>query len=223
MLRKRKVSTPTSAPSLESEITSEYRYASKHHLIPLYFLSGVAILGFVVLLCFVMVFWQNTERDSFRSTVESTITNVENLYIPTTIVPSEKRQYVYSANVRFPISSPYNTFRYAYDPGINASPTSPTITLTTTRTLQSLEAQLRANPERIGTYSANFQTCARLYVLRFTPGDIAYGGFIPFKQIKLKDGRTAYIQKNATCVPDSTQAMNQLDEVEKDLTAVESF
>lgn len=220
MLRKRKVST---AQTLESELVSEYSYASKHHLVPLYFLSGVALLGFLVLLCFVVVFWQNTERDGFKSTVESIITNAENLYIPTTIVPTEKKQYVYSANIRFPISSPYDTLRYSYDPGINSSPTSPTIVLTTTSTLQSLEAALRKNPERINQYSTSFQTCARLYVIRFTPGDIAYGGFIPFKQIKLKDGRTAYIQKNATCVPDSTQAMNQLDEVEKDLSAIESF
>jgi hypothetical protein len=62
-----------------------------------------------------------------------------------------------------------------------------------------------------------------LYIIRFAPGLPPEGGFTPLKDVKLKDGRTAYIQKNISCVPSSVQAMNQLDQTEKDILAVESF
>jgi hypothetical protein len=220
MLKKPKAQN---SATLESELNNEYRYASHHHLIPLYILSAVALLGFIVLTCFVMIFWQNTERDSYRPTVESTITSAENSYIPTTISPTEKKQYIYSANIKFPINNPYDTFRYAYDTGQNLTPTSPSITLTTTRTLQSLETALRSDPAKVNSRSARFQECARLYTIRFVGGSSMYGGFTPLKDIKLKDGRTAYIQKNMSCVPDSVQAMNELDMIEKDISAIESF
>jgi hypothetical protein len=220
MLHKRKA---VPAPSLERELASEYRYASRHHLVPLYILAGAAVLGVLVLICFTVVLWQSMQQDSNRMTVESTIQSAENLYLPTTISPAEKKQYVYSANIRFPISSPYNAFRYAYDPGVAGTSTSASLMVSTDRNLQGLESQLRKYPDKIDTYSASFQQCAKLYIIRFAPGLPPEGGFAPLKDIKLKDGRTAYIQKNITCVPSSVQAMNQLDQTEKDILAVESF
>jgi hypothetical protein len=206
-----------------SELKAEYRYASHHHLVPLYALSGLAILTIVVLGCFVIVLWQANQRESFRPAAENTVSMVDSQYLPAVIVPSEKKQYVYSANVRFPISDPYNVLRYAFDPGVAGTPASATITLTTNRTLQSFKAYALQHPERVNDYSARLQECSRLYVIRFVPGLLPYGGFTPLAEFHLKDGRTAYIHKNATCVPDSVQTMNDLDKTEKVILAVESY
>jgi hypothetical protein len=219
MLQKSKSKSNASA----SGLSTEYRYASHHHLIPLYALSGVAILALLVLGCFIGVLWQSSQNESYRPAAASTVSTIESLYLPTAISPTEKKQYVYSANVRFPANNPYDTLRYAYDPGIAATSTSSTITITTTRTLQTMETAVLQHPEKINEYDSRFQQCARLYVIRFVAGVTPYGGLTPLKDVKLKDGRTAYIHKNSTCVPDSVQAMNQLDNTEKDILAIESF
>lgn len=219
----RKARTAPAANDARDELAREYRYASHHHLIPLYILSGISIVALVVISCFLVVLWQNGLRESFRPAAGSVIQNVENQYIPAAVQPAEKKQYIYSASVRFPISDPYNTLRYAYDPGINPTRTSAVLTLTTSPTLQALEAPILQSPDRTSNLEARLQECARLYVIRFEPGLTAYGNFAPLKEVPLKDGRTAYIHKNTSCVPSSVQAMNQLDSVEKDLLAIESF
>jgi hypothetical protein len=169
------------------------------------------------------VLWQSDQRQSYEPAASTAVQSVENLYLPASIQPSEKKQYIYSANVRFPISDPYSTLRYAYDPGINPATTSAILTLTTTRTLQTLEAPLKDRPDLSSALEARLQQCARLYIVRFEPGLTQYGDFAPLKEVRLKDGRTAYIHKNTECVPDSVQAMNQLDITEKDILAIESF
>lgn len=207
----------------EAGLSSEYHYASHHHLIPLYVLSGLAILAILVIGCFVVILWQNTMRDSFRPAATATISAVENLYLPTVIVPVEKKQYVYSANIRFAAPDPYDGLRYAYDPGTTNTRTSSTITLTTTGTLKNLEAPLLNNPVRAAEYTPRLQQCGRLYVIRFEPGLTPYGGFGPLQDVKLRDGRTAYIHKNTGCVPSTPQAMTTLDDIEKTILSVESY
>lgn len=219
----RKARTAPAANDAKDELAREYRYASHHHLIPLYVLSGISIVALVVVSCFLAVLWQNGLRESFRPIAGSAIQYVENQYIPAVVQPVEKKQYIYSANVRFPITDPYNTIRYAYDPGINPAKSTAILTITTSPTLQALEGPILQNPDHTSNLEARLQECARLYVIRFQPGLTAYGNFAPLKNVPLKDGRTAYIHKNTSCVPSSVQAMNQLDSVEKDLLAIESF
>jgi hypothetical protein len=206
-----------------SGLAKEYSYASHHHLIPLYVLGGITLLVLIVVGCYVSILWQSYQRDVNRDTAFASVENVENLYISTDISPSEKKQYVYSANVRFATSDPYNNLRYQYDPGINGSKTSSTLTFTTTPTLRSLSIAVENNPARLPVTLPRLQECSRLYVVRFEPGVTTYGGFAPLKDIKLKDGRTAYIHKNTNCVPQSTQAMNQLEEIEKTILSIESY
>lgn len=208
---------------VKDELTREYRYASHHHLIPLYILSGISIVALLVISCFLVVLWQSSLRESFRPVAGNTVQIVENQYIPAVVQPVEKKQYIYSANVRFPVTDPYNTIRYAYDPGITQTKTSAMLTITTSPTLQTLEAPILQNPDHTSNLEARLQECARLYVIRFEPGLVSYGNFAPLKEIPLKDGRTAYIHKNTGCVPSSVQAMDRLDKVEHDLLGIESY
>lgn len=204
-------------------LSREYSYASHHHLIPLYVLAGINLLGVLVLGCFLTVLWQNSERDSFLPLAQAHITGVENQYISTAVEPVEKKQYMFPAAVRFAVNDPYDTMRYNYEPAAQAVRTTDTFTLTTSKTLQELEAPLRNNPQKSNAYLSRLQQCARLYVIRFEPGVTTYGGFAPLQEVKLKDGRTAYIHKNASCVPTSTQAMNTLDKIEKIILSIESY
>lgn len=204
-------------------LSGEYYYASHHHLIPLYVLSGIAILALLVLGCFVAVLWQNNDRSSYMPAVNTTISSVENLYLPAAINPSEKKQYIYPSQTRFAITDPYDTLRYTYDPGMQGTPASSTITLTTSKTLQELEAPMLHRPEAVHSYSPKLQQCARLYVVRFEPGVTAYGGFAPFRDVKLNDGRTAYIHKNINCVPSTTDGMTTIEKVEKTILSIESY
>jgi hypothetical protein len=222
MINKSRAARAKTENSSVSDFQEEYRYASHHHLIPLYILSGIAIVTILVLSCFIGVMWQTQQRDSFRPAALNTIQTVESLYVPASVQPAEKKQYIYSANIRFPLSDPYQTLRYAYDPGTAATNTSATITLTTSPILQMLEAPLMQNPSN-PDFNTNLQQCAKVYVIRFIPGATPFGNFAPLKDIKLKDGRTVYVHKNTACVPTSVQEMNQLDGIEKNILGVESF
>lgn len=209
--------------SKKNDLNRELTYASHHHLIPLYALCGTTMLGVLVLACFIVPLWQDMQQNSRRPQVETTITNVENKYLPTAISPAEKKQYIYAANVRFKLTNPYNTLRYSYDPGIGNTPTSATIVITTSSIMNTYEQQLRANPKSLATYAPQFQQCSQLYTIRFQPGAVPTGGFQPLQEVKLKDGRTAYIHQNATCVPSSTAAMDTLDDVESAVLSIESY
>lgn len=207
----------------EHGLAREYSYASHHHLIPLYALTGLAILALLVIGCYVSILWQSNERESFRSVANLSVKAVENLYVPTVISPTEKKQYIYPANVRLGVSSPYDTLRYEYDPGIGQTKTSSMLTLTTSNTLHDLTIPIINNPGRTFDYMPKLQRCSRLFVVRFEPGLPPQGGFAPVKDIRLKDGRTAYVHKNTACIPPSTQAMNTLENIEKDILGIESY
>lgn len=207
----------------DHSLSRELRYASHHHLIPLYIISGLAVLGVLVLGCFLAVLWQNDDRDSYLPAAHSAVSNLENLYLEAVIAPAEKKQYVFPVNTRFAMDDAYTDLRYAYDPGTTGNATGGTIVLTSSRTLQDLEAPVLRNPKAIGAYSSHLQQCARLYVIRFEPGLSQYGGFAPLREVKLKDGRTAYIHKNTACVPRTTEAMTTLDKIEKTVASIESY
>jgi hypothetical protein len=206
-----------------SDLRREYRYASHHHLIPLYVLTGISIVTLMVLGCFLATLWQNGVRESHRTNANFVIANVENSFLPGIVNPIEKKQYIYSANVRFPVTDPYQNLLYAYDPGSELVKTAPAITLTTSTTLHEYAAPLLNNPSLVDRYAATLHKCTQLYIIRFVPGLIPSGGFTSLKDVRLKDGRTAYIHKNATCVPGSTKAMTALDELEKVVTSIESY
>lgn len=203
--------------------SGELYYATHHHLIPLYVISGISLIVMLVLCCFVAVLWQNSEREFLRPGVELTVRTAYDTYIPITTAPVEKKQYVIDANVRFPILNPSNLLRYSYVPGIGQAKTSSSIILTTEQTLRDYARPLQDNPERAARLTSILQQCSRLYVIRFAPGVVPLGGFSPLQDVKLKDGRTAYVHKNATCVPGTTESMNRLDEVEKTVLAIESY
>jgi hypothetical protein len=207
----------------KSTYVREYNYASHHHLIPLYILSGITILTLLVMGCFVTVLWQTSQREAFRPLAAMSVDTIENLYLSAVVVPAEKKQYVYSANVRFPVSDAYDTFRYSYDPGVAKSRTSSTITLTTTKMLHDYESLIINNPQKATAYLPKLQECSRLYVIRFEPGLVPFGGFSSIGEAKLKDGRVAYIHKNVNCVPSSTEAMTVADGLEQNLRAIESY
>ncbi|MDB5181518.1 MAG: hypothetical protein JWP13_281 [Candidatus Saccharibacteria bacterium] len=207
----------------KSGLTREYDYASHHHLIPLYILSGVSILTLLVMGCYVSILWQANQRESLRSTANLSVEAVENIYIPTVVSAAEKKQYVYPSNVRFGLSGPYDTLRYEYDPGMTPSKTSSALSFTTSRVLATLAKPINSNPNRASDYISRLQQCARLYIVRFEPGLPPNGGFASLKDIKLKDGRTAYVHKNIACVPTSPQAMTELENIEKDILSVESY
>jgi hypothetical protein len=209
--------------SRDQSLSREYYYASHHHLIPLYVLVGINMLAILVTGCFLAALWQNDERDSYLPSVNSNIRDLENLYLPAFIEPAEKKQYLYPAGIRFALDNPYDTLRYSYDPAAPMVRTANTYTITTTKTLQDLETPMLRNPKQGSALYSQAQQCARLYVVRFEPGVTTYGGFVPLQDVKLKDGRTAYIHKNTSCVPQTTQAMNNLDAIEKIVLSVESY
>ena len=207
----------------DQRLSKEYRYAAHHHLIPLYVLSGIALLAVLVLGCFLAVLWQTNQRQSYLPSARTAIDAVENLYLPAVLSPTEKKQYVYSANIRFAAADPYDTIRYTFDPGIAGTPTGSTVGITTSKTLKGLETPLLNRPDRSAELGTRLQQCAQLYAIRFEPGLTPYGGFMPLKDVKLKDGRTAYIHKNSNCVPPSVQAMTDLDDIETIISSVESY
>lgn len=209
--------------SPEAELKREFRYASHHHLIPLYVLAGAAIVAILVLSCFVIVLWQVLQDNSHEPAAVNAVSALEQQYLPATVSPIEKKQYVYSANVRFPVSDPYNTFRYTYDPGQDNTKTSAVITLSTSQVLQKFESPLLQDPAHSSKYIWNMQECTRLYVIRFQPGVTQFGGFTPLKDVPLKDGRTAYIHKNTMCVPDSSAAMDVIETLDAEVSSIESF
>ena len=49
-----------------------------------------------------------------------------------------------------------------------------------------------------------------------------YGGFSPLTQVKLKDGRTAYIHKNTNCLTETNDG-NETAALETTLQTVESY
>lgn len=210
-------------PSTEDTLKREYHYATHHHLIPLYAIVAIVILATLVMGCFTAVLWQISQKNSWQTSANQTIADTENLYVPAALSPAEKKQYIYPASIRFPLADPYNTLRYSYDPGSPNAPNSSTIVITTDQTLRSLEAPIRQNPWRVSDMEPNLQQCSRLFIIRFVHGDVPYGGFEPVQDVKLKDGRTATISHNIQCVPSSTAAMNQLDELQQVITAVESY
>lgn len=207
----------------KSTYVREFNYASHHHLIPLYILSGVCIVAIVVIGCYVTVLWQNDQREAFRPYAAMAVNAVEDLHLAAVVVPAEKKQYVYSANVKFPVGDAYETLRYTYDPGVAKSKTSSTITLTTSQMLRDYKTIILNNPHKAAAYLPKLQECSRMYVIRFEPGLVPFGGFSSIADVKLKDGRTAYIHKNVNCVPSSTRAMTVADELEQQLRAVESY
>src|SRR5690349_6212104 len=125
--------------------SGELYYATHHHLIPLYVLVGICLVALLMMSSFVAVMWSNTQRDVNQATASVAIKAVNDLYLPAVVSPTEKKQYVYSAAVRFPITDPYNTFRYSFDPGLAGSRTSSTVVLTTVQTLQEYEAPILAH------------------------------------------------------------------------------
>lgn len=209
--------------SREQRLSREYYYASHHHLIPLYVLSGISLLAVLVMGCFLAVLWESNERDIYTPYAHYNIRALENEYLPAAVEPAEKKQYLFPAAVRFAVDDPYDILRYSYDPAVPAIKTTSTFTLTTSKTLQDIAAPMFSNPEKIPEYLPRMVQCAKLYILRFEPGATPDGGFVPFKDIALKDGRTAYVHKNTGCVPNSTQAMNALEKIEKIILSVESY
>jgi hypothetical protein len=204
-------------------LNRELSYASHHHLIPLYVLSGVAIAAIAVLGCFLAVLWQIQDNDKYLPQANTLVRNIESSYLPATIVPSEKKQYIYASNVRFATGDPYHGIRYAYDPGNSSNAAAGTLTVSTSGTLQELEQPLLRDPGKITDYAPRLQNCAKLYIVRFVPGATPEGGFAPLRDVRLQDGRTAYIHKNANCVPGSTRAMDTIDQVEKVILSIESY
>lgn len=207
----------------KSNINRELTYASHHHLIPLYALSGTAITAVIVVGCFVTVLWQNNQTEALKPAIQTAVNAVEGQYLPAVVSPAEKKQYIYPANIRFAITDPYNTFRYNFDPGIAGTPTSATIQLTTNADLRNMERAALRNPAQGSQIMNRLQRCKTLYVVRFVAGVTPYGGFVPLEQVKLKDGRTAYVHKNSECIPQTTDDMNTLDNIEAAVLSIESY
>lgn len=201
----------------------EVYYATHHHLVPLYVLIGILIVTVIFLGSYVSVLWKNVDRDAWLNTARAVIDANDKLYLPATVNPGDKKQYVYSANVRFPASDPYDSLRYSFDPGAAGTATSSTVVITTEDTLQDYTQPLLARPEMQAELVPPLQQCSKLYAIRFEPGVVQFGGFTPLQEIRLRDGRTAYIHKNTSCVPKSTAAMNRLDKIEKVVLGVESY
>jgi hypothetical protein len=206
-----------------SNRSGELYYATHHHLVPLYVLVGICMLAILVMASYLTVAWQGGQREAWRSVSQMVIDANKNVYLAATVVPAEKKQYVYSANVRFPIDNPYDQLKYSFDAGTGASRTSSSIGISTDWALRELEAPIMNNPEKAFDYVPTLQQCSKLYVIRFEAGSLPEGGFAPLQDIRLKDGRTAYIHKNVSCVPKSTATMNEQDKLEAVLKAVESF
>lgn len=206
-----------------SNRSGELYYATHHHLIPLYVLVGICLVAILVMACYLSVAWQGGQREAWRSASEMAIDANKNLYLPSAVVPVEKKQYIYSANLRFPVNNPYDQIRYSFDPGNNPTATSGSIGVTTDWALRELESPIMNNPERIFDYIPQLQQCSKLYVIRFVSGSLPDGGFAPLQDIRLKDGRTAYVHKNITCIPESTVMMHEQDKLETILKAAESF
>lgn len=203
--------------------SGELYYATHHHLVPLYVLLGAVIVALIFMGSYVSILWKNVDRDALLTSARYVIDANEGLYLPTVINPLEKKQYVHSANIRFPLADPYNSVRYSFDPGAAGTTTSSQVVITTDQTLREYASPLLANPEKSPEHTQSLQQCTKLYAVRFEPGLVSFGGFTPLKEVKLKDGRTAYIHKNASCVPASTAAMNQLDKIEQTILGIESF
>lgn len=204
-------------------IDRELMYASHHHMLPLYALSATAVTGVLVLGCFVGVLWQDSQTAALKPAIDTAVRATDSQYLPTTISPTDKKQYIYAANIRFAALDPYNTLRYNYDPGIGSTPTSTTLLLTTQNDLSNLESAALRSPKNSSVLLQRLEQCKSLYAIRFVPGVTPFGGFAPLKEIKLKDGRTAYVHKNSQCVPTSTQDMNALDNIETAVLSVESY
>lgn len=207
----------------KSGFDRELTYASHHHMLPLYALSATAITGVLVVGCFVTVLWQNNQTEALKPVINTAVQAVDSQYLPTTINPTEKKQYIYPANIRFAALDPYNLLRYNYDPGIAGTPTSATLLITTQNDLKNLESAALANPKDSNALLDKLQQCKSLYAIRFVPGVTPFGGFAPLQEVKLKDGRTAYIHKNSQCVPTSTEDMNALDNIETAVLSIESY
>jgi hypothetical protein len=203
--------------------SGELYYATHHHLIPLYALVGITMILTIVTSLFVAVLWHDTKNNETLKLANTVADTVDASYLPTTVSPTEKKQYVYSADVRFAIDSPYDTLLYSFDPGQAGTKTSATIALTASSRINKFVVAMNHDPEHAGTYAGQLSKCAKLYIIRFQPGAIAEGGFAPLTEVKLKDGRTAYVHKNSRCVPGSTADMNAIDKVERSVLTIESF
>lgn len=201
----------------------ELYYATHHHLIPLYIISGINLVILIVLCSFVTVLWQNTQREALRPAAEQAARVAEDTYIPVQTSPAEKKQYIPSASIRFPIGDTYNLLRYSYEPGITRTPSSSTIILTTHDTVNNYSRLLMDNPQLATSITSQKKHCIPLFVIRFQAGAVPAGGFVPTGDIRLRDGRTAYIHKNANCVPGNTADMNALDDIENVVLSIESY
>lgn len=210
--------------NIDNEFTREYRYASRHHLIPLYVLSGVLLVALIVTGCFVAVLWNISEQNAARLSSARSIGLYTQTYYPADVAPAEKKQYIYQANIKFVADNPNIGIRYNFDPGISASATKTSSTTTISTEKHMVELITKSTYNALSpNVTEQLQRCSRLFIIRFEPGVTAAGGFVIHKQVKLKDGRTAYIHKNSSCVPKSTQAMNDIDAVDRVVSSIESF
>jgi len=202
---------------------SELYYATHYHLVPLYVLSGILLIGMLLMACYVRFLWASQQNSDFQHLGEMTARSTDNLFLPAVPNVADKKQYVYPVNIRFTSTDPYQELRYSYDPGSSNDKDGAAIGITTTRLLQNLEAPL----QNVGPSNFNLvtqlQECSKLYVLRFEPGSTQYGGFTPFAQIALKDGRTAYIHKNTNCIPEADDGGGDVVSLEAMLKTVESY
>lgn len=203
--------------------TSELYYATHYHLIPLYIICGLLIVAVLLMACYERFLWVAHQDDTARRIASTTIQATENLFLPTVTDQTDKKQYVYPSNIRFTTTDPYQTLRFTYSPGSSADKNGASIGIVTSGLLQSLEMPLRQDRAKLAGNILKLEQCSRLYVIRFQPGVTQYGGFSPFKDIKLKDGRTAYMHKNTNCLPEIDDSTKPVAALETTLQTIESY
>jgi hypothetical protein len=206
------------------ERAGEFYYATHYHLIPLYVISGVLIVAMLLMGCYLRFLWTTEQANAFARTGPLMAQGAEDSLLQMTMNPADKKQYVAAANIRFTSTDPYQIMRYSYDPGDALVKNGAAIGVTTSSVIRRFEEPLMHNltPQNFD-YVNRFQQCTKLYVIRFQAGATQYGGYSPFKDVKLKDGRTAYIHKNTNCLNDTIGDSAEIKQLEATLLTIESY
>ena len=202
---------------------NELYYATHYHLVPLYVLSGILLIGLLLMGCYVRYLWAAQQNAGFQRLGDLSAKAVDDQFLTAVVNPTDKKQYVYPASVRFTTADPYQQLRYSYDPGSTNDRNGMAIGITTSQLLRDMEQPLQNLRPKNFNLVSQLQICSKLYVLRFEPGVTQYGGFTPFAQITLKDGRTAYLHKNTNCLTETNDGGVTIASLEKMLKTVESY
>jgi hypothetical protein len=178
-----------------SKITQ--KLAQNKALLNLY-LMVLILFGVVVIMG--SVFWNMRVRsDNDFSVVRGLIIKaVEDLYMPTIVDPKEKKQYIYEASVRFPVSTAFNNFRYYHIAADANTPSSEEISIATNNSIWVGVGRLNSGISLFDQVP-DFQRCSKEFTIRFVNSADIDPDFNLVNTKLLADGRTAYLYKNSSC------------------------